>query len=298
MNAEEAKGLLRSHEVSRRLLAARYFQSNGEHSDLTELHRALSAERVHWIRQALLRSIHRIQGTETYPSELTQIDESQEDLAKDAYSKAIESVAGVLLHEVSSVVGAIGMHCAREIEGYQNSKTRESIERLKSLLAAIRRLKKAVAVPAPTEFELSSLVITIAREEAGNSFGDTIKLGGPRPFSVITDCDALSIAIANGMRNAIEASTTNSEKPEVTINWGRAGGETFLAIIDSGPGLPENSSLIAQLGQTSKPGHFGFGLATAQQAMDSIMGSMILTNDQSKGAIFELRWRNLEDIAN
>jgi signal transduction histidine kinase len=211
----------------------------------------------------------------------------------------MEEVAGIILHELGPVVGTIRMHSSREIPDFHASKTNEAIERLRALLDAIRRLKKAASVPELLEFDLSSLVNSVVRDEAGSGAVE-IKLAGPRPFAVRADQDTLYIAIANGLRNAVEASLSPDavRLPEISITWGRAGGECFLGILDSGNGLPENASLIANIGTTNKVGHFGFGLATAQQVMDCLSGSMLLSNRPGGGAMFELRWSGFENLDN
>jgi len=296
ISAMGAIEMLASRSVTERLSAARYFQKHGTRADLDRLNRAIKIERVYWIRAALQASISRLQTPSTIISPIPQVDENQDELARDAHSKAIEEVAGILLHELRSVVGAVRIHSSREIPDFQASKTNEAIERLRALLDAIRRLKKAASLPEVVEFDLHSLVASLVRDEESASSHE-IKLAGPRPFAVRADPDALYMAIANGLRNAIEAATAQdaTRPPEVSVTWGKAGGECFLAILDSGPGLPDNSSLIAQIGTTNKLGHFGFGLATAQQVMDSLDGSMLLSDREGGGALFELRWRHHED---
>lgn len=299
MDSIEAAKLLSSSDPGERLRAARHFQYSAARGDRALLFKALHSEKIHWIRNSLREAISRTEAPSVDKLN-TKLDESRDEITKDAYSKAIESVSGILLHEVSSVVGTVDIHCSLEIKNYSLSKAKESIDRLKSLLEAIRRLKKAVAIPEPTEFDLSNLVAMIAREEAGSNSGEMIRFAGPRPFMTTTDREVLSIAVANGLRNALEASKSNEDRqePEVIVNWGRSRGEVFLVILDSGTGLPENTAMMAEIGQTTKIGHLGFGLATTLQAMQSLKGSMLLVNGNPLGAVFELRWRDLENTDN
>lgn len=296
MDSAEAHILLASKVIGDRLRAARYFQMHASPIDLDVLSEALRKERTVWIRTALRVAVDRLSHVSSSIGEMIHVDEDQDLLARDAYSRALEEVTGILLHELGAPISAIRLLAQREIPDFPSSRTSAAIDRLRRLLEAIRRLKKASSLPAYTDFDLVSLVSSVTEELATELPTESIRLAGPKPFLVLADYGSLYIAIKNGFKNAIEAVGIFSTKtpPEVTVNWGRAGDEYFLAIIDSGPGFRDDPELARRLGSTNKQGHFGFGLATAEQVMKSLRGTLLLANNADGGATFELRWKKNE----
>jgi C4-dicarboxylate-specific signal transduction histidine kinase len=215
----------------------------------------------------------------------------------DLKARAVEEVAGTILHEFSAIVGALRVKAPSEIRDFSASGTAKLLDQLSELIEAVRNLKKAAAVANLTQFDLAGLVAeAIDAVEGRGAF--EFSVAGERPFLVKADRHTLRLALLNGIRNAVESlqQFTRVDPGTIVVNWGRAGVEDWLVIVDSGAGFQGDPSAALGLGITNKRDHIGYGLATAQYAMRSMGGDVLLANDLSGGARFELRWySNNED---
>lgn len=302
MSREQAITALSSDSVDLRLEAARLFSRAAEVSDAPMLTRALAKENARWVKRALERAVARVQ-VGPIQQEVTLVDETvnendSERLIRDLRAQAVDEVSRTILHEFSPLIGSLRLVAEVEIHEYANSRTKHCVERLNGLLEAVGNLKKAAATPSYSEFDLSELVteciavLNISSEEI------VLRVAGIRPYMVQADRYSLGLAIDNGIRNAVEAVREFStlEPAEILINWGPAGSENWLAILDCGSGFSGNPEEAFKLGVSNKDEHFGFGLATAQLSMRSMEGDVFISNKAEGGARFELRW--YKDYAN
>lgn len=285
---------LKSIELEDRLKGARYFALHAKPTDVELLNKCLRKENVAWIKRALERALNKTKILVTTATRSENLDESEpsDEVLRDIKAEAVEEVAGTILHEVSTVIGLIALSASEEIPDYENSATFKNLKQLSQLLEAIRNLKLAAGVPKFSKFDLSTVIsesITSLQDRIGTI---NIELAGPKPFMVEAGQIEMQIAIVNGLRNAIEAVSefSNTEPPKIIINWGRAGVENYLVILDTGSGFSGNPSDALQLGSTNKADHIGYGLATAQFVMRSLEGGVSVSNNLDGGARFELRW--------
>lgn len=302
MNVEEAKANLKSTDPNTRLRAARFFAANPQEADLDLLRLTLSAETVSWNKKALVRAIETVDVSvvnRQLSSETTE-GEAPDRVVRAIMARAAEEVTSTILHEFGTVIGSINLKASLEFENFQHSQTSKLMKKLNDLLKAIRNLKKAAASPTYSEFSLSDLVDEILASDPELFDGITIPIGGVKPFTIEADRGSMLLAVINGLRNASEAVREFSRltPPEIVINWGRAGNENFLVIIDSGAGFKGNPTDALRIGVSNKPEHTGYGLATAQYAMRAMEGDLLVSNSLEGGARFELRWyRSYEDTA-
>jgi signal transduction histidine kinase len=173
---------------------------------------------------------------------------------------------------------------------YDESRTKVLIDSLATLLSGIRNLKTAVGRAEYVECDLA----VYCRESCAD-FEDAAKIfhfAGPAPFMVEIDPGLFRLALGNVVRNAVEAVSVVPEGSErsVTLNWGWAGHEFWVAVLDTGAGFEREPASMAKLGETTKAEHIGFGLATAKQAMQAMEGDIYPSNAQEGGARVELRW--------
>lgn len=305
MTRDEAANNLCSESRDVRLDAARFFALKAQPAEISFLTASLARETVPWIKRALERAIARAnQVTSGVPIQPVQSSntEPSTELVRDLRAEAVEEVAGTILHEFSPIIGSIKLSAEREFDNYSGSKTKFNIEQLSSLLKAVRTLKQAAATPNYTAFDLvslidevvamqSELVSQVIKKQEESSLIN-FRMAGTKPFVVEADRGQLLIALTNGLRNAIEAVAewTRVQPPEIVINWGRAGVENWLAILDTGKGFTGNPEDALKLGKSNKKDHIGYGLATAQFAMRSMEGDVSVLNNPQGGAQFELRW--------
>lgn len=300
MDRSEALIDLQSDNVNKRLAGARFFSLNASRGDLDVLEKALKNENVRWVKSALIRAIekaNKIAAKNIETTDLLGSDDAHD--VRGIMATAVEEVTSTILHEFGPIVGILRVNAKRELgEIFENSKTKRTLELLTSLMQSIRDLKSAASAPNYTDEDLH-VVISEAVNTLPEEYQRYIVLAEPEPvpFFIKIDKHHLLLALMNGLRNAVDATVVRSElvTPYIIINWGRAGAENWLAIIDNGAGFTSNSASVLAMGTTTKEGHFGYGLAVAQQAMHTIEGEVFLSNTAEGGARFELRWLRHEN---
>ncbi len=289
MSREEALAALTSREADERLKAARFFAMNAVVGDRRKLRAALNKETVPWIKRALERSLSRAGPiSDTLPRLGVYADPPVRVLA-ELRAAAIDEVASTIIHELATLVGRLRIRAPQEVNDYPGSDTRTLVDSLASLLAGIRNLKTAVAQPDYAETDLA----TECRETCAifGEAADAFRFAGPSPFLAEIDSGLFKLALTNVVRNAVEAVGAAAEgEAMITLNWGRAGHEVWVAVIDNGPGFDRDPSSLVDFGKSTKEEHIGFGLATAKQAMQAMEGDVYPSNAAEGGARVELRW--------
>ena len=243
-------------------------------------------------------------------------------LYEELHAQAIEETSALFLHELRPLVGLLDEAADAEIDHYACSRTKASVGRVKSFLGAIERLRKASAAPAVQEFDLTDLVVRVAADEAiqgratfDNLQGEGVESAGlddnaeeaPRPKvvklslarqdPVITTGDPtlVEMAVANALRNAIEAVAEvlgEVEQGDIILNWGVTDTDNWIVVLDEGCGLPLGWDRLTEPGASTKKsqGHLGMGLSIAQRAIESTQGSIQLTPRFGAGVSCEIRW--------
>ncbi|KDA01066.1 sensor histidine kinase [Hyphomonas oceanitis] len=291
MTLGEAYEQLSSADTDTRLRAARFLAMNATGGDRRKLRAALKRESVPWVKRALERAILRA-GRSADPAASTADNyaDPPQRLILELKAKAIDEVAGTIVHELAAIVGSLKLCAPRDVGEYSGTRTENLVNSLDSLLAGIRNLKSAASRADYSECDLACEC-----REACDIFaeaGDVFRFGGPSPFLVEIDPNLFKLALTNIIRNAIEAVATLPEGSErlVTLNWGRAGQENWVSVIDSGNGFERDPASMLEFGQSTKSEHIGFGLGTAKQAMQTMEGDVYATNSKQGGARIELRW--------
>lgn len=263
-----------------------------EAADLRTLNEALRREPVSYVRTALQLAIKRILSREwSLPAEASGEFEIPRDTRTQIEKVAVERVTGQLLHEITPLVGLIATSARREVRAYEGSETQRHVGSLKGVLEAIEQLKRATTLPNPTEFDLAEWLEDLVWEVVGGEAVD-VSLQGARPTLISSDPALLRLAVSNGMRNAVEAVTSSEaeEAHSIVVTWGETDVDYWVAVLDRGPGLVGPVESAFGVGQSSKKGHSGFGLAIARQAIETLGGTCTLERALGGGAWFELRW--------
>lgn len=290
MTRDEAIANLSSADTELRLKAARFFTLNASASDQLLLRKALSKESVPWIKRALDRSLERLKPpTELATSTIVYADPPKQ-LVAELRAKVIDEVAGTIIHELSTIVASLKLAAPRDFPDYAGSRTETLVNSLASLLSGIRSLKTAASKANFAECDLAQEC-----HDACYIFGDKLELfrfAGQSPFLVETDPDLLKLALSNVIKNAVEAVSVLPEDSDqsVTLNWGRAGHEYWVSVLDSGLGFDREPFSMVEFGKSTKDKHIGFGLATAKQAMLAMGGDVYPENAVNGGARVVLKW--------
>ena len=291
MTHDEATGGLSSADAAVRLRAARYFALSANAGDRRRIQAALRRESIPWIRRALERSLDRVRAQpEPKTVEAAVFAEPPQRLIAELRAKAIDEVAGTIIHELSTTVASLKLAARRDVQSYTGSRTETLINSLGSLLEGIRNLKAATSKANFKQCDLAQECRQAA--EIFIEHNEIFRFAGPNPYLVEIDPDLLKIALTNVLKNAVESVTISSDLDErfVTINWGRAGNEFWVSVLDTGLGFEREPSSLIEFGKSTKKDHIGFGLGTAKQAMQVLEGDVYPANAMEGGARVELRW--------
>lgn len=281
---------LRSQDPRERLEAARYLAEHAQPKQVEMIEQALAVESVAWISSALKRALQRGR-----PEEQSSARAERPDIAPDQtaeiYSEALETTAKQIIHEIDPILGALRLSAETEVPNFDLSDTKRGLDHMEALVAGLARLRRAASSPMIEEFALDQCIFAWIEEAARQGVG--VLRAGPQECVVDGDKSLVCLCFTNGLRNAIDATIAlqieGDRYPDVTVNWGVTDVDIWIAIVDAGVGFRGNISRAFEIGSTTKAGHLGMGLATAQQAMTSLGGSVRLIPAE-RGVRFEMRW--------
>jgi len=274
-----------SGSESERLFAARQLRVEPEASLVEDLKQARAREKVRWIRTALDEAITACKGVQT-PTPSTV---SEEDLdARQAYEDGRSDGLRQALHELSPIVGLA--RSASEEDDFEE--VSRQLNRLRAVCAGLRGFVHASSPRQFAEFDLSDVPLSLAVSPPIDCPKGVVTAQGASPLMVRGDRDLLELALRPVVINAIEAVCSLGEPAAnaVTISWGLEQDTCWIVVIDHGPGADTRLDLLAA-SLTTKPGHIGFGLATAKAAMDSLDGLIEIKANEHGGATVLLEWQ-------
>ena len=173
---------------------------------------------------------------------------------------------------------------------------KEGLERsrhlLNQLLDLVRQQSRAINLH---RVDLATVALTVIEEIMPLANAKSIDLGLSQEAAVQIDADASAIQLM--LRNAVDnALRYTPEGGEVTIRIGCENGNAILAVIDSGPGIPDEElervfDAFYRLPNNTQVGS-GLGLAIARSIADQFKASLSLSNRTSgTGLIFTYRQR-------
>lgn len=282
---------LASSDPRERLEAARHLAEHAQAKQAPLIEQALALETVAWVASALKRALQRAKPTQAQQKSLERPDLPLDQTA-EIYSEALETTAKQIIHEIEPILGALRLSAETEVPDFEGSDTKRGLDRMEALVAGLARLRRAASAPNIEEFSLANCVYEWIEEEAGNTPVSVLR-AGPQECTVEADKGLVCLGFTNGLRNAIDATLAlaieDGRYPDITINWGVTDKDVWIAIVDSGVGFRGNIARAFEIGSTTKAEHLGMGLATAQQAMTSLGGSVGLIPAE-RGVRFEMRW--------
>ncbi|WP_151742575.1 sensor histidine kinase [Acinetobacter seifertii] len=291
---QELLNILENGLSSEKLVTIANISNLVSRDDLVNLRRLSENEDDIFVKNAINRIISKISSPEDNEVEIINTELNNNDFNKKVKSEAIEWVSGTIIHELSKYVAQIQLEAENEIMDYYNSKTKNKIDKFIEVFDAISDLKKATNLNNFINFDLHEYILNFIEQEY-SGFSDNINLIGSKPFNVNSSKGLITLVFKNGLKNAIEAvSFKNIEDQRISIVWGRNNSEYWLSIIDNGYGLSDKSkSQLFTIGTTTKESHIGFGLAIAEQAIQTLDGKIELNNSDKGGAEFKMSWRSI-----
>ena len=289
--SNEVARKLGSADPRERLDAARYLAEHADDKQIDLIEGALAIETVAWVTSALRRALQRARPSGGAGPGLERVELSADQTAQ-IYSDALETTAKQIIHEIEPILGALRLSAESEIANFDESDTKRGLERMEALVAGLARLRQAASAPRFEDFALDECIFAWIAQEVGQKSVGVLR-AGPQETVVEGDKGLVCLAFVNGLRNAIDATLAlpveDERYPTITVNWGVTDIEIWIAIVDAGIGFRGSLSRAFEIGSTTKSGHLGMGLTTAQQAMTSLGGSVRLIPGE-RGVRFEMRW--------
>lgn len=294
MSKQQLLGTLEKGLSSEKLVAIANLRDLVDRVDLVNLRRIAENEDDIFVKNAINRIINKINSPQQNESEVINTELDTVDFNKKVKAEAIEWVSGTILHELSKYVAQIQLEAQAEVKDYHNSKIKNKIDKFIEVFDAISDLKKANNLNNFINFDLHDYILNSIEQEYGEHL-DCITLIGAKPFNINSSKGLISLVFKNGLKNAIEAvSIKNIEDRRISIILGNKNSEYWIGIIDNGSGLSESSkSKLFNIGITTKESHIGFGLAIAEQAIQTLNGRIELNNSDKGGAEFKMCWRSI-----
>jgi signal transduction histidine kinase len=275
---------LRDADEGVRLRTARKIARRPDPAYAEHLRRALVTEDVGWVRSALELAIARCEAETSKGGDgdaAEDLQQSYQDGRRDGLRQA--------LHELSPVVGLA--YAAMQED--QREELQKQLDRLRSVTAALRGLVTAAGPPVTREIDIAEVLTALAKSPPVACRDGLVGTLGPVPFVARADTHLLELAVQPLLINAIEAVTATHPEPNrrsVMLSWGADGEDNWIAVIDEGPGPPNDQGDLFTTGTSTKRGHLGLGLETARTAISSMQGSVELRRNERNGATALLRW--------
>ena len=300
MKRLEALELLDSDSALDRLRAARALRGLSLPSDQDALSAVLLKESDAWVRSALSRIVSPEADTSAGRLTADSVVEDGAQLASDVRAQRTRELTAMVTHELEPLLGALRTSCMTEVLDFEKSAARRSISAIESFLGALRGLYQASGVPSISEFNLSDTVveaISTVETERNHQGAKSVQVDPARsdPVTALGDPHLVRLALVNLLRNALEASDSvdTGNPPPVVVNWGVTDRDAWIAVLDSGIGLPDGASRMSEPGVSTKNKgtNSGMGLAVCAMALESMSGKMEHRPRAGGGVVAEIRWK-------
>jgi len=189
-------------------------------------------------------------------------------------------------HTEAMIDGVVADHA----EGLEN--IRLEVEKLILLVEGIEDITKAEASffskKAYAEIDLSEFLARMASAMQPLAAGKGLRLTAvrSRDMRVITDPEKLERILQNIISNAIKY----TEQGGISLECGRRKRQFFVAVTDTGIGIPENMrDLIFRRFYRGEKSHgIGLGLAIVKELLDVMNGGIEVDSKEGKGTTFRI----------
>jgi signal transduction histidine kinase len=289
MTPEQFTALVSSKRSADRRLAGREIAANPTLVDRSVIEAAFYGETVPQIRQQFASALEALSAQAPVAAEPPA--EQARAIYDEAYVKSLRHVTERVLHQLNPLIGDIEQTATAEIVDFEASETKTRIGQIKLQIAAIAKLYNATKAAEIEEFDLATVIRDCLPHDLEHN-KCLLSFAGPAPLLVQGDPSLITIAVTNGLRNAIEAClpvATPDHKPAIVINWDATDRDYWISILDEGIGFHGSIPGAFDIGTSSK-GHSGHGLPGLRAAMVSLSGTAELIPQKDKGCVLTLTW--------
>jgi signal transduction histidine kinase len=289
MTPEQFTALVSSKRSADRRLAGREIAANPTLVDRSVIEAAFYGETVPQIRQQFASALEALSAQAPVAAEPPA--EQAKAIYDEAYVKSLRHVTERVLHQLNPLIGDIEQKAAAEIVDFEASETKIRISQIKLQVEAIAKLYNAAKAAVIEDFDLATVIRDCLPHDLEHN-KCLVSFAGPAPLLVQGDPSLITIAVTNGLRNAIEAClpvATADHKPAIVINWDMTDRDYWISILDEGIGFHGSIPGAFEIG-TSTKGHSGHGLPALGAAMVSLSGTAELIPQKDKGCVLTLTW--------
>lgn len=216
----------------------------------------------------------------------------ERELADAERLATLGRLAGGVAHEVRGPLNALSMaaqrltRLLRDVQGAESERAgrllvelRGEVERMERIVADFLVLGRDAPPLHLTEQDVGALVESVVAREAP---GTTIA-APEQPVTADLDVDALSRALANLVRNAVQITPPE----DVSVAWWKTDSGLVFEVRDRGPGLTaEQQRRVFEPFWSERPGGTGLGLALARDAVERHGGELTVRDRAGGGTIF------------
>ena len=215
------------------------------------------------------------------------------------YDRILRVMTHELRNSITPIVSLSADICAHPAD-YHGDNLREAMELIRGESDGIKRFLDSyyqlTHLPAPEITEVDTVpffaqihkAATIQAREAGLP-DDALRFTIARNMTLHADADLLRLALANLLRNAIQAVEGVAE-PQIELTASMPDGHPYITVRDNGCGM--SADTLANLFQpffTTKPEGTGIGLCLCRQIARLHGGDLRATSTPSQGSTFALR---------
>lgn len=289
MTPEQVTALISSKRSADRRLAAREIAANPSLVERSVIEAAYHSEAVPQIRQQFAAALEALNSQGAVPAEPEAAQARA--IYDEAFLRAMRTVTERVLHQLNPLIGDIEQAAQAEVPRFEASRTRTSIRQMQLHATAISRLYNAAKPAVMEEFDLAIVVRNCLPHDLPHQ-RCAVTFTGQTPLIVRGDTSLITIAVTNGLRNAIEAClpvAAEGRSPEIVVTWGKTDRDNWVSIIDEGVGYHGSLAGAFEIGTSSK-GHSGHGLPATRAAMLSLSGTSELIPQKDRGCTLNLNW--------
>ncbi|HEY0784388.1 MAG TPA: ATP-binding protein [Acidobacteriaceae bacterium] len=235
-----------------------------------------------WIVQ---RSSFRLRGVPHQLLVLSDVSAALREEERLAWTRLIRVIGHEINNSLTPIKSIAGSLRAQPVERHRSVQGEADLERglavIENRAESLNRFLQAYSqlaglpTPRPVLFPLEPLLHKVARIETRLAVrvdpGPAITLEG--------DPDQLQQALINLVKNAADAalSVQDHPAPDVVLGWRTLSPDLVISILDSGPGIANESNLFVPF-YTTKVGGTGIGLVLALQILEAHGGTVRLRN--------------------
>ena len=224
--------------------------------------------------------------------------EAQVSLRRSERLAALGQLTAGLAHELRNPLGTIKASAEMltketleqrpEVRAEMAEYIGSEVNRMNSLITSFLNFARPLQIR-PSEADLYAVVNDVLRQQAELAQQRQVRVVVHAPEDgcrFVFDADLLTVALANLVQNAIQASAAGQE---VEVRIERTDGAVKIWVTDQGHGIPsQHLESVFNPFFTTKPEGVGLGLPIVAKIIDEHQGRIEVFSDPGKGTKFEI----------